>query len=91
MSKPVVADNKPIKVDLKKGDDYYFCACGRSKSQPFCDGSHAGTEIKPKRFTAETDGGCYLCQCKHSVNSPFCDGSHAQFTAEQVGHEGPGV
>ncbi|GLQ75680.1 glutamate synthase-related protein [Vibrio penaeicida] len=91
MSKPVVADNKPVKVDLKKGDDYYFCACGRSKSQPFCDGSHAGTEFKPKKFTAESDGESYLCQCKHSANTPFCDGSHKQFSSEQVGKEGPGV
>ncbi|GEA60155.1 glutamate synthase-related protein [Vibrio comitans] len=91
MNKPVVADNKPKKVELTKGEEYYFCTCGRSKNQPFCDGSHAGTGFKPKSFTAEESGDGYLCQCKHTANAPFCDGSHKQFTAEQVGKEGPGV
>ncbi|MGY3569879.1 glutamate synthase-related protein [Vibrio paucivorans] len=91
MSKPVVADTKPIKVELVEGQDYYFCACGRSKKQPFCDGSHAGTDFKPKAFTAEESGDAYLCQCKHSANTPFCDGSHKQFSADAIGKEGPGV
>ncbi|MCW8335356.1 glutamate synthase-related protein [Vibrio paucivorans] len=91
MSKPVVADTKPIKVELVEGQDYYFCACGRSKKQPFCDGSHAGTAFKPKAFTAEESGDAYLCQCKHSANTPFCDGSHKQFSADAIGKEGPGV
>lgn len=91
MSTPIVADNKPIKVTLEKGNDYYFCTCGRSSNQPFCDGSHAGTEFKPKAFKAEDDGDAYLCACKHTANQPFCDGSHKQFTAEQIGNEGPGV
>ncbi|HID37864.1 MAG TPA: glutamate synthase [Ghiorsea sp.] len=87
MDKPVVADNKPAKVNLKKGETYHFCACGRSKNQPFCDGSHAGTSFKPKAFVAEEDGDAYLCACKHSRNTPFCDGSHKQFTQEDVGKE----
>ncbi|MEZ9937867.1 glutamate synthase-related protein [Vibrio breoganii] len=91
MNKPIVADNKPKKVELTKGEEYYFCTCGRSKNQPFCDGSHAGTEFKPKSFTAEETADGYLCQCKHTANAPFCDGSHKQFSAEQVGQEGPGV
>ena len=91
MTKPIVADNKPAKVDLAKGEEYYFCACGRSKTQPFCDGSHAGTGFKPLSFAAEESGDAYLCQCKHSASTPFCDGSHKQFSAEQVGSEGPGV
>jgi glutamate synthase domain-containing protein 2 len=91
MSKPIVADNKPKKVNLKKGDEYYFCACGRSKKQPFCDGSHVGTEFKPKSFVAEKSGDAYLCQCKHSANTPFCDGTHKQFSDEQVGQEGSGI
>ncbi len=91
MSHPIVADNKPKKVTLKEGDEYYFCACGRSKSQPFCDGSHAGTSFTPKQFKAQESGEAYLCQCKHSANQPFCDGSHKQFSAEMVGKEGPGV
>ncbi len=90
MSKPVVADNKPIKVELVEDKDYYFCTCGRSANQPYCDGSHAGTDFKPKAFTAEKSGESYLCKCKHSANLPYCDGSHKQFKAEQVGKEGPG-
>lgn len=91
MTKPIIADIKPKKVTLNQGEEYYFCACGQSKNQPFCDGSHAGTSFKPKAFTAEETGDAYLCQCKHSNNSPFCDGSHKQFNAEQVGKGGPGV
>ena len=89
--KPVIADNKPAKVTLSKNEEYYFCACGRSKSQPFCDGSHAGTDFKPIPFTATEDGDAYLCQCKHSRNLPYCDGTHKQFDASAVGTEGPGV
>lgn len=91
MNKPVIADNKPIKVNLTSGQEYYFCTCGRSKGQPFCDGSHAGTSFTPKTFVAEEDQEAYFCACKHTRNAPFCDGSHNQFSDEQVGHEGPGV
>ena len=91
MTKPIVADNRPKKVELSKAKEYYFCVCGRSKSQPFCDGSHAGTDFKPRAFTAEEDGTAYLCACKHTANPPFCDGTHKQFSDEQVGKEGPGV
>lgn len=88
---PIVANNKPAKVALEKDKEYYFCACGRSANQPFCDGSHAGTGFKPKSFVAEESGDAYLCQCKHSMNLPFCDGTHKQFDAAAVGKEGPGV
>ncbi|MCK0164839.1 glutamate synthase-related protein [Marinobacter sp. S6332] len=88
---PIVANNRPVKVDLTEGQEYYFCACGRSKKQPFCDGSHVGTEFKPKPFTAEKPGDAYLCQCKHSANLPFCDGTHKQFDASAIGKEGPGI
>ena len=91
MKNPIVADNKPKAVELTKGETYYFCACGKSANQPFCDGSHAGTEFTPKEFTAEEDGEAYLCACKHSANTPFCDGTHKQFTTEQIGKEGPGL
>jgi glutamate synthase domain-containing protein 2/CDGSH-type Zn-finger protein len=90
MDKPVVADNKPKQVKLEKGQDYYFCACGRSQNQPFCDGSHKGTSFKPRAFTAEEEES-YLCMCKHTKNPPFCDGSHKQFSADNVGKEGPEV
>jgi len=89
--KPIVASNKPAKVTLTKDEEYYFCSCGQSSNQPFCDGSHAGTSFKPKAFIAEESGDAYLCQCKHSANLPFCDGSHKQFDDAAIGKEGPGV
>ena len=91
MSNPIIADNKPKKVTVTKGESYYFCTCGRSAGQPFCDGSHKGTDFKPKQFTAEEDGDAYLCACKHSANLPFCDGTHKKFSSENVGIEGPGL
>lgn len=87
---PIVADNKPKKVQLNKDQEYYFCVCGRSKKQPFCDGSHAGTSFKPKAFIAETSEDAYLCACKHTRNAPFCDGTHKKFSVDMVGKEGPG-
>ncbi len=89
--KPIVANNKPIKTELTKGEEYYFCTCGRSNNQPFCDGSHAGTEFKPKPFTAEKSGDAFVCQCKHSASPPFCDGSHKQFNDSAIGKAGPRV
>lgn len=82
MSKPKIADRKPIKVELKKGDEQYWCACGLSKNQPFCDGSHRTTDITPKKFVAEETGDAYLCMCKHSKNAPYCDGTHAKLKEE---------
>lgn len=89
--KPIVANNKPAKIEVTEGEEYYFCTCGRSSNQPFCDGSHAGTDFKPKPFTAEKSGDAFLCQCKHSANLPFCDGSHKQFDDSAIGKEGPGI
>jgi glutamate synthase domain-containing protein 2/CDGSH-type Zn-finger protein len=91
MSNPIIADNKPVKVNLAKGQEYHFCTCGRSRSQPFCDGSHAGTGFTPRVIVSDQDQEAYLCACKHTRNAPFCDGTHARFTADQVGSEGPGA
>jgi glutamate synthase domain-containing protein 2/CDGSH-type Zn-finger protein len=91
VSNPIIADNKPVKVNLNKGDEYHFCTCGISKSQPFCDGSHVGTTFTPKVIVAEEDGDAYLCACKHSGNRPYCDGTHQKFTDDQIGNEGPGL
>jgi CDGSH-type Zn-finger protein len=82
--KPIIADNKPIKVELVKGEEHYFCACGKSANQPFCDGSHRGTTITPKKFSAEDSGDAYLCMCKQSKNFPYCDGSHKSITKDQI-------
>ena len=87
MNKPTVAAINPIAVDLEEGKTYFFCTCGKSAGQPFCDGSHKGTSFTPKAFVAEKDGKAHLCQCKHSANAPFCDGSHMKLSKEQVGTE----
>ncbi|AQQ66794.1 hypothetical protein Mag101_03410 [Microbulbifer agarilyticus] len=88
---PVIANNKPCKVTLEKSKEYFFCVCGKSGNQPFCDGSHAGTGLKPKLFTPEKTGSFYLCQCKQSANIPYCDGTHKQFTDAMIGEEGPAI
>ncbi len=91
MPNPIIADNKPVKVNLAKGQEYHFCTCGRSRSQPFCDGSHAGTEFTPRVIVSDEDQEAYLCACKHTGDAPFCDGTHARFSDAQVGKEGPGI
>ena len=73
---PVVAQKGPYQVDLIEGKAYFFCTCGRSARQPFCDGSHQGTELQPLRFTADRTGTFNLCGCKATDDAPFCDGSH---------------
>ncbi len=83
--KPRIADNQPIPVELKAGEEYYFCTCGQSARQPFCDGSHVGTDFSPKPFTASEDGEAYLCQCKQTANAPFCDGTHTRVPDDQIG------
>lgn len=87
MNHPIVADTKPIAVDLKKGEKYFYCTCGRSSKQPFCDGTHAGTAFRPKVFVAEADGKAFLCRCKQSGSAPFCDGTHAQISSDLIGKE----
>lgn len=88
MGNPIIAGNKPIKVSLEKGKEYYFCKCGLSAGQPYCDGSHKGTEFRPMKFVADAEE-AWLCQCKQSGNLPYCDGSHKQFGDEMIGQEAP--
>lgn len=77
---PVVAGTAPIKVTVEAGKDYWWCACGKSASQPFCDGSHKGTGMGPSKYTAERDGDAWFCACKQSANKPMCDGSHKKIS-----------
>ena len=67
---------KPIPHDVEKDNSYFWCSCGRSKNQPFCDGSHAGSEFTPLKYIAEKTETKYFCTCKKTKNKPFCDGSH---------------
>ena len=73
---PTIAKKGPFEVSLEAGKNYYWCACGQSKNQPFCDGSHKGTGFVPVSFEAKETGRAYLCGCKHSANKPYCDGTH---------------
>ncbi|MCW8918397.1 MAG: CDGSH iron-sulfur domain-containing protein [Gammaproteobacteria bacterium] len=77
MSEPHSAQKKPYVFDLKAGD-YWFCTCGHSKEQPFCDGSHKGSGFTPLKFTLQEGRKVGLCGCKRSKNLPFCDGSHKE-------------
>lgn len=84
MGKPDVADIKPIGVDVEKGQEYFWCACGKSARQPFCDGSHRGTDFTPLKFEAKESEKVFLCACKQTANPPFCDGSHASLSAKDI-------
>ncbi len=75
MSDPLIAQKAPYTLELTPGT-YWWCACGRSKTQPFCDGSHKGTGLTPIKFDVGTTKSVSLCGCKHSSNKPFCDGAH---------------
>jgi len=73
---PEVPQKAPYKVELEAGKTYFWCACGKSQNQPFCDGSHKGGSFTPTKFTAEESKTAFLCGCKHSAKAPFCDGTH---------------
>ncbi len=76
MSKPEIAAKNPFPVEVETSKDYYWCSCGKSKSQPFCDGSHKGSEFNPLKYTANENKTVYFCGCKNSSNGALCDGSH---------------
>ncbi|MBZ0216650.1 MAG: CDGSH iron-sulfur domain-containing protein [Fimbriimonadaceae bacterium] len=78
-SKAVPAQKAPYKTVLEEGKNYAWCACGLSKAQPFCDGSHKDVGMKPVVFTADKSGDHWLCGCKATGKQPMCDGTHKNF------------
>ncbi len=76
MSEAVVAQAAPYAIEVSEGKRYFWCACGRSQKQPFCDGAHKGTGFTPVAYEAEASKEVFFCGCKQSENSPLCDGSH---------------
>jgi CDGSH-type Zn-finger protein len=76
MTEPIVAQKSPYAVDVEAGKSYYWCSCGKSATQPFCDGSHKGSGMTPVKFEATESKTIRFCGCKHSANPVICDGSH---------------
>ncbi len=77
MSKPHIADTKPAVLTLEAGT-YWWCRCGLSSKQPYCDGSHKGTAFTPMKLELSEQQKVALCNCKHTANPPYCDGSHGK-------------
>ena len=77
MTDPVRAADSPFAFDVEAGKVYFWCSCGRSASQPFCDGSHSGTSQTPVKFEADSTKTVYFCGCKATSKQPLCDGSHS--------------
>jgi CDGSH-type Zn-finger protein len=73
---PVIAQKGPYQVALEAGKAYFWCSCGKSAKQPFCDGSHKGTTLSPQKVTVDKSGTYNLCGCKATDDKPFCDGAH---------------
>ena len=78
MSEPTICQKSPYPVAVEASNTYFWCACGSSAKQPFCDGSHKGTDFTPVKFEATETKTVNFCGCKHSAQKPFCDGSHAK-------------
>ncbi|MCS5567756.1 MAG: CDGSH iron-sulfur domain-containing protein [Pseudomonadales bacterium] len=76
MADPNIAQKAPFPVDVTAGKKYFWCACGKSANQPFCDGSHSDTEFTPVAYEADKDRTLYFCGCKRTAGAPLCDGTH---------------
>ena len=76
MNKGQRAGNSALAIEVEQGKSYYWCSCGKSFKQPFCDGSHKGTEFKTLAYKAELTKKVFFCLCKQTNDQPFCDGSH---------------
>ena len=76
MTEAVIGGTEPIAVTLEKDESIFWCACGKSANQPYCDGSHAGTDIRPLRWAAPESGEFWFCTCKQTAGKPLCDGTH---------------
>jgi len=74
----VVSQKAPYLVEVEAGKSYFWCSCGRSEKQPFCDGSHKGTTFTPMKFEAEKNKQLFFCGCKQTGKQPFCDGAHSK-------------
>ncbi len=77
MTEPTIAQKAPYPVEVEAGKNYFWCACGKSSTQPFCDGSHKDTGINPVKYTADETKRVFFCGCKRSAATPLCDGSHS--------------
>ena len=78
--RPHIAGNKPIRVSVEPGKSYWWCACGLSQKQPFCDGSHKGTGFTPIEYKSASGEEAWFCACKRSSKKPMCDGTHKTLT-----------
>ena len=78
MTVPVRASNTPYAVDVEAGKSYYWCACGKSAKQPFCDGSHKDTGMTPLKYEAQESKKAFFCGCKATSKQPLCDGTHSK-------------
>ncbi len=75
---PIIAQKAPFPVEVTAGKSYFWCSCGQSTNQPFCDGSHKDTSFTPVKFEATEDKTVYFCGCKNSSAGAMCDGSHSK-------------